>query len=606
MSDRKLKHQSGFMLVLALPVFAVLLWAVKIGSYDVALQEQSTASKQQLKLYATHIEGVLAKYETIPSLLSTNQRVIKVLIQAQNYSARQALNEYFEHSAKASGALDIYLMDVTGLTVAASNWHKENTFIGRNFHYRPYFQQAMQGKLGRYYALGSTSRVRGYYFAYPVERLGKVIGAVVVKMDVGALEKRWEGAQETVIVTDPDGVVFISTDERWRYTHMQPLSEETRERLVQSGRYLDIEHEAMPLFKVQDYADQQQLVELDIAGQKQPLLQLDYAMPDAGWSLHLLVSLKEVERYVWASLLIASGGFTVLFLLSMIVMQRKMRAAEQAHINRESRKALEKAHQQLEYRVEERTADLRHEIEEHQRTEDALHKAQDELVQAAKLATLGQMSASINHELNQPLTAIRGYADNARLLLERGRFAEVKSNLLEITKLVDRMANISSQLKLFARKSSGQLVPTNVANALQVGAKILHTELEKSAVKVHFDRSLNTTYVLSDTTRLEQVFLNLMGNAVQALSDVAQPYITIKAHPRPEGRVHITVRDNGPGIPQADLEHIFDPFFTTRKSGLGLGLAISQHIVQTMNGELFAANNLQGGAEFTVVLDRAP
>lgn len=185
---RPLRPSQVPLVVLSLLSMALIAWAIANWVRNGALQDELRTGEQQLQLYAAYIEGELARYEAIPALLATNQRVFKVLQQPENYSARQALNEYLEQSALATGALDVYLMNQQGLTVAASNWQTEGTFLGRNFGFRPYFQQAMRGELGRYYALGTTSHVRGYYFAYPVTILGQVRGAVVVKMDVSATE----------------------------------------------------------------------------------------------------------------------------------------------------------------------------------------------------------------------------------------------------------------------------------------------------------------------------------------------------------------------------------------------------------------------------------
>jgi len=571
---------------------AVLAWLLAGWVREGAMEQQMRDSDQQLQLYAAYIKGELARYESVPALLASNQRVIKVLQQPGNYSARQALNEYFESSAVATGALDIYLMDAQGLTVAASNWQSENTFIGRNFGYRPYFQQAMQGRLGRYFALGSTSRVRGYYFAYPVRILGRVRGVVVVKLDVGGIESQWPEGQGALLVSDPEGVLFISSIPEWRYRSTRPLSKAERQRLEASARYPGIQHRALRVRTTRPIAGAQ-LVTLDEPLLRGRFMRSEHLMPEQGWTVQLLRPLRSLERRVLEAVLIAVSAFVVVGLLLAVALQRR-RAAAQARL------VLQRAHGELEQRVAERTVDLRREVEERRRAEEALRTAQDGLVQAAKLATLGQMSASINHELNQPLSAIRSYADNARLLLERARYADVASNMQQITLLVDRMAQISSQLKLFARKSSGQRGAVVLRNELEVALKILAPEMQARDVRVEVD--LGAEQVLADATRLEQVLVNLVGNALHALEAVPDPCICISARMR-DGRLQVAVRDNGPGIAEEHLEQIFDPFFTTRKSGLGLGLAISQHIAETMGGSLDAANAEGGGAVFTLTLD---
>lgn len=589
------------LLVVLLVILALIAWTVANWVRNGALREELYNGEQQLQLYAAYIEGELARYESIPALLATNQRVLKVLQQPENYSARQALNEYFEQSALATGALDIYLMNREGLTVAASNWQSEDTFLGRNFGFRPYFQQAMQGELGRYYALGTTSHVRGYYFAYPVTILGGIRGAVVVKMDVSAIESQWRETEGALLVSDPDGVLFISTISAWRYRGMRTLADAERRRLRESTRYPGVNHRALRITRSTPF-DGAHLVSLKEPALQGRFMRHDHPMPLLGWTAHLLRPMHPVDRRVQDALLITLSAFVVFGLLLAVALQRRLRRLEGRRADDLARQALEKAHGELEIRVAERTADLRREIEERRRAEQALRRAQDDLVQAAKLATLGQMSASINHELNQPLTAIRSYADNARLLLAHQRYQDVASNMQQIAELVDRMAQISSQLKLFARKSSGQRVPVSLRNELELALKILEQEIQAGGVRIEVD--LADHRVLADATRLEQVLVNLVGNAVHALQETSAPCVWISACPVGQ-QLFVAVRDNGPGIPEEHLEQIFDPFFTTRKSGLGLGLAISQHIAENMGGRLEADNAAQGGAVFTLILDLA-
>lgn len=575
----------------------VLSWYLGSVQRESLLDELELQVRQELDLYVSHLEGQLDHYAFLPPLLAGDFRLQSLLIAPKNREQQEQVNDFLSHVNEIAGSLDVYLMDVNGVTLAASNWRDALTFVGSNFSFRPYFIDAMRGKAGRYYALGTTSRRRGYYFSYPVGDADEPQGVVVVKIDIDTLEHNWRKKDTELIVTDPDGVIFVATRPEWRYRTLQPLSAAAIARIRASRRYP--EAALTPVFYQQQHTrvSGAQILRLGEPGGA-GYLGLATDMPQAGWRVQLLVSQKVIAPQVWQTRLLALALLSLLATAGWLYAAHRRRQRERDSVKRV---AMQEALVELERRVGQRTADLteanrrlRQEVEEHERT-------RDELIQAAKLAALGQMSAGINHELNQPLTAMRTYADNARTYLERENLEQAGWNLQQISELTGRMAQISGQLKVFSRKASGRLIRVSLRAGMDGARRIVRTRVQQTGAQLVVDLPPGDLYVAADPVQLEQVLVNLIGNACDVLRQ--RPVRRIDVSARQEGdRVRVRVRDSGPGIAAENLERIFDPFFTTSESGLGLGLSISHTIVQRLGGSLTVGNAVTGGAVFTLTL----
>ncbi len=317
-------------------LYGLCLWQIAKLVQEQALSELQQSGQRQLNIYVTHLKGQLEKYEFLPELLSTNKPLVELLKRPGDRTRIQALNRYLETINTIANASDTYLMDREGLTIAASNWQSEKPFIGRNFSYRPYFQQAMQGRLGRYFALGSTSGKRGYYFAYPVRSQDEILGAVVIKVDLVTLEQQWRGRSEEVVVTDPEGVIFITTRPDWRFKSLYPLSEKDRERINQSRRYPGAEVKALNMRHWEELEDGGRLLHLGpmdglehLSGEERFLLQR-IPMQNAGWQVHLLTPLKQVQGRVGWAMIITTFAFAALVLMLLVLQQRYKRRRERA------------------------------------------------------------------------------------------------------------------------------------------------------------------------------------------------------------------------------------------------------------------------------------
>ena len=270
------------------------------------------------------------------------------------------------------------------------------------------------------------------------------------------------------------------------------------------------------------------------------------------------------------------------------------------------------AQQLLERKVVERTADLtssniqlEREITERRRTEQELRETQAELVQAAKLAALGQVAAGVGHELNQPLAAIRSYAHNGRILINSGRHVEANANLEKISELTSRMANISNHLKRFARRPHAVLSAVELAVVVDRALSLFTLRLREEDIEVVIEVESGLR-VRAEEVRLEQVFVNLLSNALDAMRGLDDCRLTVSATTLPNGTVDVRVADTGPGIPQDQLPQIFDPFFTSKQvgEGLGLGLSITYNIVKDFQSLLNVHSTGPDGTVFQVILNR--
>ncbi len=577
-----------------LVLLAASLWLTGHLARKQGLETLAGEGAFRLELYVAYLQGVLEKYEGLPELLANNRRLVNFLQNPGGRDRIEAFNRYLETINRISDAADTYLMDREGLTIAASNWQAERPFVGRNFSYRPYFQQAMQGRLGRYFALGTTSSRRGYYFAYPVRQGDMILGAVVIKISIDQVERNWGHENDIFLVTDPDGVIFITTRASWRFRTLEPLAAEVRQRIKTSRRYPGAELTPLAIEGEEECSHGRVITLVEPGAGRRSFLQQSVFMPQAGWRVMVLSDTAGMEKRVVRAQVGAGVLFATGVMLLLLVWQRRQRLAERYRFEEQNRHLLEQANEDLERRVRERTAELtesnrqlRREIVERRQAEEKLRHTRRELIHAAKLAALGQMSAGINHELNQPLAAIRTYADNAIQFLGQGRPDNALWNLEQIGELTERMARIGAQLKIFARRSSGRMEDVPLHGVIDGALEILTPAIRRDSVRVEVRLTPEEIQGRADSVLLQQVLVNLIGNAIQAVAGQERKEILIRGEE--EGaRVVLRVRDSGPGIAPAHMARIFEPFYTTKEpgQGLGLGLAISQRIIRQMQGSI--------------------
>lgn len=569
----------------------------------------SENGERQLELHARTVESELGKYTYLPSLLELESSVSKLLADP-NLQNRTTVNQYLEGLNRRSRSRAIYVLDTTGRVLATSNWRDADSYLGEDLSFRAYFQDAVRGQPGRFYGIGSTSGEPGYYLAHGLEEQGKIIGVAVIKVRLEALEERWQRARLEAYVSDENGIIILSSDPTRRLKSVRPLSADTKEKLARSLQYYWWPlNELQPLQREQLAEGVEKVTfatnsEVITDHQQVSYLAQTRNLNDTPWDITLLTPLQDLRREAANQGMLVAVGFALLaFLLIAWNERRKVIATRLA-----AREALQEANNQLERKITERTTHLRAsnerlkgQIRERRQAEDTLRRAQDELVQAGKLAAIGQMSTSIAHELNQPLAALRTLSGNTVRFLERGDFKVAAENLGTINNLVDRMGRITANLRSFARRGDDH-GHANLTHAVDAALQLLDSRIEASGAQVH--REFSDADLRIDQTRLEQILINLIGNALDAMHGQSAPqHVWLEGHTS-EGKYRLQVRDNGPGIDPETRKHLFEPFFTTKpgEQGLGLGLTLSASLAAAAGGSLSVEFPASGGVAFVLLL----
>ena len=598
----------------------VFVWSAYALAESAAVRSLHNTATRRLEVYSGSLLSEMSRYDYLPSLLALNADVTAMLRGARSADAIARVDRYLATVSTNARASAVYIMDTHGLTLAASNWDKHDSFKGINFSFRPYFQDALGGGVGRFYGVGTVSNEPGYYFSAGVYDGGELIGVATVKVGLHSLDNDWKDAGEIVAAADENDVIFLSSVQSLKFRTLSHLSRE-RLRQVEATRQYQMPATMEPIGTLEnnwpfDHSLSMRLTE-DASGVPpgEPVLNGEYLIegrkiPGTPWKLVMLSDLAAVKTLARSAA--AVGGFAALAVLALLLygLQRR-RVAAQALA---TKAALERAYGDLENQVALRTQDLceannhlHQEICERTRAEAALKKMLEELVQAGKMAALGQMATGITHELNQPLAALRTLSDNATVLLKRGRVADAQANLDDISQLVARMGKITSELKNFARKTPSRLVPVKLRGVIDDALSLLERRVREVQVEIQLDLPDEPMFALCDANRLQQVLVNLIGNAIDAMTTNRRPVLTIGVM-RVGGSVSIGVRDTGVGMSGETERRLFEPFYTTKAqgSGLGLGLAISADIVCEFGGRLTGRNLTPFGAEFMVQLTATP
>ena len=536
-----------------------------------AWDERSQEARGQLQLYAQAIHTQVQRFRSVPALLALDSDIRQLLANPGDQRLREQLNLRLEEQNHAAGSSVLYLLDRHGETLAASNWRDWSSFVGNNYAFRPYFLDALANDSGRYFAVGVTTGIPGYFLSSSVKNdRGEVIGVLVVKLELEEMQREWVGQSGILLISDSLDIVILTNRPAWRFRYLRPLTDEVRERLVAVRRYAEQNLQPLPSERQVQIAEDSERRLVDGPDGRRLYLWQRLSLPEEDWTLHLLQEPQQIAASVRSYRLAAAGVWmTLAFLLLFLAQRRKTRRIEQRNRS------------ELERLVEARTREL--------------HTAQDELVHAARMAALGQMSAALAHEINQPLTALRMQLASQRLLLDSGRTEAVREGIGQVEGLLERMAALTSHLKTFARKSpAGLRQRLSLADVLDQALHLLAPRIRSEGVKVHCAVPAEAQ-VSGDAIRLEQVLINLLTNALDAMLGATPRQLRIDCLAE-RGGWTLRVADSGGGIAAEHLEQVFEPFFTTKPvgQGLGLGLAVSYGIVRDLGGTLEASNEGDG------------
>lgn len=557
-----------FLPILLIASMAVATVGAYWGAYVYFRAEVLDRASERLSLYRSTVVAELERFSHLTFVLANDTYVI----QTARGGSTDVLNTRLASFADRAGIDAIYLMDMNGVTQSASNAGTLRSFVGQDYSFRPYFQQALTGSQSQFYGIGATTGIPGYFYAEAVaDEGGTLLGVIAIKIDLSALQDTWQEAGERVILANADGVSLLASEPSWRYRAMSELSADQTARIADARQF-----SGQDLPRLNWTTDNQGSAEVE----GESLLHLSSLDLPNDWALHYFTDDSVAVTRSWlatATLIFLAGSVFIIF---------------QIQRNRRIGLALERSEAE-EAQLRSANERLAVEIEDRRTAERRLQRTQAELERAGRLAALGQLSASVTHELGQPITAMRNHLTIAEMQGENGKTTG------KLKDLVDRMEGITRQLKFFARKGRDNFDHFDLREAHASVMELVAPNLKQAGVIVTETLGPNPLIIHGNRLRIEQVMTNLLRNALDATDGVQDPTITVEAAAT-DDTIWYQVADNGHGLGDQSLDDIKEPFRTSRESGkgMGLGLTISAGIVEDHEGQMTAKNGPNSGAIF--------
>jgi two-component system C4-dicarboxylate transport sensor histidine kinase DctB len=574
----------GSILALGLFWFAVSRWAS-----ERALANAELGASQMARTQVGLLASELQKFRLLPLVL-TEYPDVRMVLEDAGPDVVARLNGKLELLSSRTDAAAIYLIDRNGRTVAASNWRLPTSFVGQVYGFRPYFQDALRSGAAELFALGTVSGRPGLFIARRVESEGRILGVIVVKVEFDRLEAAWSRQPGPTFVTDRHGVIIITSRPDWRFRSTRPLGPAEMAQ-IRSARQFG----TLPLPPLGLAADGAALREDAVR-----FLPAEVPTGLEGGRLHYLNPLAPDEAGAAATTRAAILAALVLVVLALALLYR---AREKRQLQDEARRALESEVALRTAELRETNDQLTEQSRERERSDLRYRSAREELAQANRLGSIGQITAGVAHEINQPVAAIRTFAENAGTFLDQDKPERARSNLGLIVELTARIGAITAELRGFARRGAPAIDAVEIAPVVDGALLLIGDRVRAVGAIVEREGEQAGIRVVADRVRLEQVVINLLQNALDALEGQSDPLIRISV--TYADRVTIEVDDNGPGIPADIADQLFTPFVTGRPDGLGLGLGIARDIAREFGGDLDLAPSALGGTALRITLRRA-
>ena len=571
----KTSHISLVLLGLTLSIVVVMTVSFFVRAN--ITNELHIKSTNILSIQALNAQTYTEKFGVAAAMLSRRNDITNFV--QQPIAVRDALipsiSRVLDHTNALAGSNNIWLVDNLGNVLITSNTSKQ--IIEQNIEDQDYFKTALQGRLGRANLIQSIDK-RFYIFAAPIYTNNGVVGATIILVPIERIEQSWALIQEPIIITNKADQILLSNIDKWQL------------RNIKSTDSNDFEDESFinPSVLKKNYIITEQYI---------PLLD---------WKLAILQPKSILNKRARSSNALTVLGVLLMWILCWFSWQRYQRIDSE-------RKQQVAFSNLLEEKVVRRTEDLSNankqlekEVDERKQTELELRITQKELIQSAKMASIGQMSTVLAHEYNQPISAIQFYAVNAKTMLEQSQQTNAKKNMERIAELTTRMASLTTSLRNFAHKPGSKLKKVKMSAVIDLLQTLMQPRLKSENVNLIINPPEEDLNVMAGDTRLAQIISNLIANSIDAIKNQEDKEITLEWHPKNENKVEILIKDNGPGLPKNERDNLYDAFYTTKgnQEGLGLGLFIVYNLINELGGKLIIIDEEDYGAVFCIILER--